>query len=549
MLTRFSTSLLALIAFAAISPAAVVVTSNTKSGDTIRGEHTFRLTAQPQDVVTKMEMFVGSRLIGTATSTPYTFTLDTLNEADGPFEVRFLAITSEGDNVNTVLKLTIDNGLAKGVDFHVDAANQAVSDGKWDEAIQSGRTALKIDSTNKKGMIALSRAYYGKGVFDLAEKFAGDVLAADAANVEALEMLAAINLRKAFRAFTSGTGDVVSTIGDAMKSAARARRTSTEVRIESFPAVTDSNALAYADLLFVGHRYTRALQVLEPILRRDPTNVAIINRIGFAQARLFRWRDLGNTLRDAERREALDGYGFALKAIHAHATGQRQASIDAEKEALLQGPTLRGVRYAQAYLLLVRGNTQDLARVANNLIQTEAATPHANYYRSVVSFIGGNPDGARTFFENGVLAEPLAYDLYIEAGNQVMARALREGLTGDAMRRSANLALTYYNAALEARPESAEGFTGAALAYLASGRQADAVRMGDAAVRANSNFGPGYLVHAAALRASNRVREATEVIAAGAKIDNQLANRTDRDPALLFNFFYLRGRTPFIPAP
>ncbi|MEZ5162385.1 MAG: hypothetical protein R2688_01285 [Fimbriimonadaceae bacterium] len=60
---------------------------------------------------------------------------------------------------------------------------------KFDDAIQACRVALKIDGKNNKARMAMARANFGKGIYDVAQKFAEDVSADDPKNTEAFRTI------------------------------------------------------------------------------------------------------------------------------------------------------------------------------------------------------------------------------------------------------------------------------------------------------------------------------------------------------------------------
>ena len=90
-----------------------------KSGDNLTGEIQFRAIIQTDHPIQTVEFYVGDDLRESDGSTPYEFKLDTLTEEDGTIKLRFKGFTSEGQNVEKVFSLKVDNGVSKGADFHV----------------------------------------------------------------------------------------------------------------------------------------------------------------------------------------------------------------------------------------------------------------------------------------------------------------------------------------------------------------------------------------------------------------------------------------------
>lgn len=183
------------LALASVANAAVTVTPNVKDGDTISGEFTFKVGVESESLVTSVEFYVAGDLRDTDDSTPYEFTVDTLNEQQGTLEVTFAAYNQKGESAKKTLKVKIDNGLDKGAAFHIEQGMDALRNSKWDDATNSARIALKIDPNNNSARVLMARANLGKGVLDLAEKYAEDAAAAQPDDLDVMNLLTAVNLR------------------------------------------------------------------------------------------------------------------------------------------------------------------------------------------------------------------------------------------------------------------------------------------------------------------------------------------------------------------
>lgn len=259
----------------------ITVNVDAKDGDVIAVERTFRVNVQATNPVTQVEFYVGDDLRTTDTSTPYEFTLNPLDETDGNLKVTFAAYTSEGESAKKSITVKIDSGLSKGPDFHVDRGLELLANGKFDEAISAGRVALKAKAGYGPARMLMARAYFAKGIYDQAQKFAEDVVAADPNNADARELLSGISLQRAFSTVNSG-GDrkeTLETIRGALKAAATNRHANLEARLDSFGAVTDANRLAYVDAALRASRYSAVVNALQSTFTRDPSNAAVSNRL------------------------------------------------------------------------------------------------------------------------------------------------------------------------------------------------------------------------------------------------------------------------------
>lgn len=537
----------------------VTLRVDTPDGATISGEHTFKVTVISDNLVTKVEFYVGEDLRDEDSSTPYEFKLDTLAEKEGALTVRFEAYTSEAEKAVKTLNLKVDNGLDKGVDYHVRLGQEALAESKWDAAISAARVALKIKQDSNAARMVMARAFFGKGVIDQAQKFAEDVVASDGNDLSAREFLAGISLTKAFTTFNRGSadrGETLRIIGEALKSAAAQRRAVLEHQLDSFGAVTDENRLQYVDLAIKAQRYSLAIDQLNPMFRRDTRQPDVANRLLYAQMRLARLRDAYSTMQAYLKGNMVDGYGQALISILYLHAGEREKSQEAEKEAILSDPESIGVRTAQAYLALTRGATSALSKIASDLSRTEGQRPEVLYYLSTVSFQLGNLDEAARYFQQCVLAEPVGYDMFIERANEAISVSLRGDPSKDDEPRKQDrkyqlqVARGFFGAALEARPDSFEALTGMALLNLIEGKKDEALTLATAATKAGPEYAAGHYALAGALGELGRGNDAIQSMANAGKWDKaNLEGMAIPKPVEAWRYFARFGRTPLIAPP
>ena len=537
---------------AGVAHAQIVVNTATKDGDTIKGEHRFRATVQSQSLVAQVEFYVNGNLVSADESTPYEYVMDTLMFDDGPVKVTISAYNAGGESKKLDLNLKIDNGMGLGVAHHVQAAEAALVEGKWDAAIASGRVAIKIAPTDNAARMAMSRAYFGKGVYDLAQKFAEDVVSSDEDNIAAKELLSGISLRQAFRALASGAGDrdrTLEIVSSALKSAAQARRAALVDRMDRFGTVTDENKLRYADVVSEGGRFSLSIDALTPLFERNEVDSAIANRLVYAQLRAGRYDDARKTMTRHTRRGEPDAYGYALKAVLDNWFGDDAASNSAEREALLYDPTNMGVRTAQAFLALRRGNASAFASITGGLAQSAGSSPITNYYLTALNYSQGNFSSADSAFQTGLLADPGNYHIFLEKFNQTVSYVYTQGLTGDDRRYQLAFAKAFAEGALEAKPESFEALTALATLALVESDWANAIRLGQAAVAAGPEYGAAHYTLAGAYFGANRTDEGIKTMAEAAKYDKYLNGIRAPKPDEAWRYFYRYGRTPLLAPP
>ena len=139
------------------------ISVNLKEGETISGTTKVVATVQSDKMVLRVEFSVDDVLREVDESTPYEFEWDTITDAEGERRLKIVAILEGNQTVVKELKVKIDNGVDKGAQFHYQQAREAFANGKFKEAIQSARIALKADSSLKEARILLIQALLRTG--------------------------------------------------------------------------------------------------------------------------------------------------------------------------------------------------------------------------------------------------------------------------------------------------------------------------------------------------------------------------------------------------
>jgi tetratricopeptide (TPR) repeat protein len=536
------------LAFALLGIAQIDINVNVKDGDVLNGERQFRVTVQSKNPVSQVEFYVGEDLRDNDTSTPYEFKLDTLSKDDGPLRLTFAAYTVEGESTKKTIQVVIDNGVSKGASFHVARALELVQDGKWDDAITAGRVALKAQPGYNPARLVMARANLGKGVFDTAQKFAEDAVAAEAESFEALELLAAINLHRAFRTFdTQGQrSDTIQVIGEAMKAAVGARHKSTFAQLEK---ASQENPIAYADLAMRATRYSRAIGALQPGFLRTPS-APVGNRLAYAQVRAGRLQDALTTLNEMRKANVVDAYSHALLAVVHFEGGNLEASDDALRQAILEDSQNLGVQTAQAHLALKRNRPQVVAQLLANLARDQGQRTEVNAHLSSLAFRMNQFEESRRYFQRAVLAEPLNYDAFIDRGNESITVALGGRLGAEDVKLQLEEAKMLFETALRAKEDSFQALTGLSVVNLLLRDVEQALRYSQAAVAAGPGYAAAHFAHAAALTSARQMSQAMQALQQAGRLDRvSLQGRELPDGASAWRYFASGGRTPLLVPP
>jgi tetratricopeptide (TPR) repeat protein len=467
----------------------------------VAGTVKFTVKVTAADPINSVEFYVGDDIRDTDGSTPYEFTIDTLGEAEGTLKITFIAYTSEGDQGKKVFTLNVDNGGSKGAEWNVAQGNECLSISKWDEAIRFGKVALKVNANFNPARLLMARANMGKGAFDQAQKYAEDAISNDPKYFEALDFLSSIHLQRAFATFNRPSGkreETLAIIRQALKGAVENRKIVLDNSLEKLGAPTDANRLAVADMAIKAGRYSVAVAALSDAFKKDSSNSAIANRITYAQLRSGRIDDAAITMQENQRANGVDGFGYALIAIIQTFKGADTAADEAMKEAILSEPDSIGVQTSQAFIALKRGRIDVMGTLITRLAKDQGQRTEVSYFLSTLNNAAQRYVEANRAFEQAVLAEPTNYDMYVQRGNEALAIIAAGRVNNEERQYQYDVARTFYDTALIAKPESAEALSAIAIIDLFVGKKSEAASYAKAASQAAPGYAPGQYVKAMA---------------------------------------------------
>ncbi len=537
----------------ALVPRPLALSIDAKDGDTIHGERTLRVSVSSDAAINQVEMYVNGDLRDTDTSTPYEFKLDTVGMDDGPVKLRFKAYTVESKSGEKTITLTVDNEMSKGAAYHVGKANDLLSDGKYAEARDQGKIALKIEKGNVDARVALARAYSGLGELDQAQLQAEEAKVTQPENTAALNLLAGINVRRAFNIYAKPDADraeVLKQIKDALAAAVSSRKSALDATVDATKP-DPANPLPYADAALRARRYGAVVTALTPAFATDQKNPALGDRLAYAQLRSNRTQDALNTLKTLQRAGgSLDAYGSALKAAALADAGDDAGSDEAMRDAVLADSENLGVRTAQAFIALKRNQANAIARISADLQKEQGQRPDVRYFQMAVAAKNQNYSQAQHAFEVGVLAEPAAADLYVEYANDAIAITQRANIGAKEKAQHYAEARVYFETALIARPEASEALSGLAMVAAFEAKPAEAVRYARAAVTAAPNDAGAYYALAAAESLAHNVAGAQAANARASRLDAKyLGGRQIPDAAAVWRYLGTNGRPVVLAAP
>lgn len=486
----FAALSLSSVLYAAALGAQVKISPSVKEGDTISGTVVIRVTVESKSTINQVEFYVNGELRLTDTSTPYLYTLDTIPEKEGPLKLEIGAYAASGDSKKITLNLNVDNQVTKGAKFHLDNAYKFLNVGKWDEAVQAARVALKADENSAPAKIVMARAYLGKGSYDKAQQWAEDALVTQESE-DVTELLAVIHAERAFRiiSMSGDKGDALKEIVNALKAAIAQRQATLRQRLKALGPPTDKNRLQFADILLEKHDYSAARRMLLEKWDEAKPDAVIGNRLVYATMRSGRITEAYRLLQVMHKKGVANASTYALLAAgHAYFRHFDQAA-DAIKSGGFDDPDSPQLMAASAYVAILRGDKTAAASQISRMLRLNLQSAQVYYYLLTLTFFTAQFSESRDYFRKTVVADPLLYDAYVERGYEALSAATANtaGLEKDKPL-ILEQARAFFDLALAVKPDSSEALNGMAIALDYLKKPKEALDMAKAAVSA----GPEY---------------------------------------------------------
>lgn len=133
------------------------LTITPEAGSTVSDIVEVRVTSS--EPLKRVEFLLDGSVVGTDTSTPYTWVWDTLSVAEGE-HVLTVRATDWNDRVaSTEVHYRVDNGLSRGGMFYLDQAREQLSAGQWNEALKAARRAVHLLPSDGQAHHLLAQAW------------------------------------------------------------------------------------------------------------------------------------------------------------------------------------------------------------------------------------------------------------------------------------------------------------------------------------------------------------------------------------------------------
>lgn len=125
-----------------------------------------RVTAS--EPLKRVEFLLNGQLVGSDTSTPYTWTWDTLLVPEGEHTITVRVVDWNDRTASTEVRYRVDNGLSRGGEFYLQQAQEHLSARAWGEAVRAARRAMLLLPNEARAHHLLARAWLGASQWEKA---------------------------------------------------------------------------------------------------------------------------------------------------------------------------------------------------------------------------------------------------------------------------------------------------------------------------------------------------------------------------------------------
>ena len=376
----------------------------------------------------RVEFLLDGEPVGSDTSTPYTWTWDTLTAEEGEHVLTLRVLDINDRMMSTEIRYVVDNGLSRGGTFYMEEAREQVRAERWDEALKAARRAVRLLPNDGQAHLLLARAWLGVSQWEKAVESAEQAVRLSP-SPEGLDVLAQAYLRVAF-AQTVDHEKRFASLRVAIEAAKRAN----EQRLEQ-ATTTSEKARVLARL---GRLEDAAATYAQAGRNRE-------NLLSAARCYLLagQWQDAERMSNLAERQhgdttmvQVYRALGLALRARLAEARTalERLEATDTTKSLLA---------LARADVALREAKAIEAARLLLPL-QAQGVTSEAIETLLMAAFAGtGDFPRAEDHFRNALLRNPLNWQALAQKGYESLAVG------------SITTALRYFDLAAHIRPDDA----------------------------------------------------------------------------------------------
>jgi tetratricopeptide (TPR) repeat protein len=395
-----------------------------KDGDTIGDLKTIvaKVAIDENAGVEKVEFFIDDKIVGSDTSTPYTYDWDTLETTEGAHTISVNVVDSKNRTAKAKISVKVDNELAKGADFHGKNAIQSLKDGNLDEARRFARRAIKIEPTNIPGARVLAGLLGREGLWDKAIETL-EAAKAPATDIEANSELVGLYMSKASKA--DSTEDFVTQGGKAVLVQRTVNAAVRQAVNKTGDAVKD--AIALGDAYFAERDFNSAVREYQKAGEAETMPMEAANRLLLAYIRGGRYSLADNFYKSIERYKRTDEITHAVRALMLYNAYRYDEARKLVDEGVKTG-VLSSVIIA-AFSELVAANTKGAKELSDTAF---AAAPRDPLVLLLQSYTITDPIDSERILYKAIAADPLQSEPYVARGfRTIMGRDSDKYKAGD----------------------------------------------------------------------------------------------------------------------
>ncbi|GIV18503.1 MAG: hypothetical protein KatS3mg023_0254 [Armatimonadota bacterium] len=464
-----------------------------EAGSTVSDIVEVRVTSN--EPLKRVEFVLDGNLVGTDTTTPYTWQWDTLSVAEGEHVLTLRVVDWNDRVVSTEVRYQVDNGLSRGGAFYLEASREHLAAERWDDALKAARRAVRLLPNDGQAHYLLARAWLGVSQWTKALESAKQAVQL-APSPEAFDTLAQAHLRVAFAQMVDQEKRFAS-----LQSAIEAARRGRELLLAQAKTPQEK---AYA-LTRLGRLEEAASAYLQ--VGNNAQNFLLAARCYLLAGR---WQDAERMCNLAERqagdKTVLSIYRALIQAARVKTTEARQAL-----EKLIEDPggaetlltlaraevALREMKASEALRLLVPLHAQGVKSDTLDTLLMIAYAETRDFPR------------AEDHFQSALLRNPLNWQALAQKGYETLAVG------------SIATAVRYFELAASIRPEDAWVLCGQSLCAEDKRR---AVELAQKAVKQSPDDPWTLVVLSSAQSRAGQIEEAFRSIERARRMDRENYN-------------------------
>ncbi len=466
----------------------------------------------------RVDFLLDGNPVGSDTSTPYTWTWDTLSVSEGEHVLTLRVLDMNDRTMSTEVRYVVDNGLSRGGTFYLEASRKHLAEGRWDEALKAARRAVRLLPNDGQAHHLLARAWLGVSQWTKAVESAEQAVKLSP-SPETFDTLAHAHLRVAF----AQTVDQEKRFASLQSAIEAARRGGELLLSQAKTAQEKAHALAH-----LGRLEEAATTYLQAGSNRQ-------NFLSAARCYLLagRWQDAERMCNLAERqagdKTVVSIYRALIKAARARTTEARNVleNLQETGEAktllalALAEIALREMKAADALRILVPLHTQGTASEWMDTLLMTAFAETRDFPR------------AEDHFRNALLHHPLNWLALAQKGYETLAVG------------SISTASRYFALAASIRPDDAWVLCGQSLC--AEDKRL-AVELAQKAVKQSADDPWVVVVLSCAQSRAGQIEEAFRSIERARSMDRENYNMgVPPDVRRAGQIARIRGRRPVLP--